>query len=295
MNNIKSVCIIYNSKKENASQAASECQLWLKAAGIQVDIHSDYQVVLTPESSKDSEPIDPDTDFCIVLGGDGTFLYAARKVAEFDIPLLCVNTGNLGFLSAVSLKNFYKGLKLVLENKYYIQKRLMLYSSVIDARDNNNPANFYTLNDVVISKGSLARLINLITYIDGNYVTTYNADGLIIATPTGSTAYALSSGGPILTPDVAGIVISPICPHTVSLRPLVVSDECNIKIELSLYPGTTAVMLTIDGQESFELNSHHEIMVKKSDHYANLIKFHHGEDFFDTLRTKLQWGVVNRF
>lgn len=291
----KVVHIVYNSQKENAYQAAQASKEWLEKKGIKVNLYGSAQrdsnnSTVSSTIPDEIELIPPDTDFCIVFGGDGTFLYASRKLALKNIPLLCVNTGSLGFLSAIGLQNIYKGLQLVLENKYYIQERLMLYVYVADKNTNKTLANFYALNDAVISKASIARLIKLITYIDNNYVTTYNADGLIISTPTGSTAYALSSGGPILTPDVSAIILTPICPHTLSLRTLVVAHDCIIKINLSLDHRAKDIVLTIDGQELFELTAEQDIIIKKSPYHAKLIKFQEGEDFFYTLRTKLQWG-----
>jgi len=291
MNKTKKIMagIIYNLEKENACQSAREAKTWLEQQNVKVNLYGGGRVVAGFHEKEIR--IDPETDFCIVFGGDGTFLYAARKLAPLNIPLLCVNTGTLGFLSAISLQNIYKGLQLVLDKKYYIQERLMLYVYVVDKNSNKTLSTFYALNDAVISKGAIARLIKLVTYIDGSYVTTYNADGLIISTPTGSTAYALSSGGPILTPTVSAIILAPICPHTLSLRPLVVSDICCIKINLSLDYGTKDVVLTIDGQELFELNSDHDIFITKSPYMAKLIKFQEEEDFFYTLQTKLQWGI----
>ena len=221
----------------------------------------------------------------IAMGGDGTFLRAARIFSPYNIPLLGINLGGLGFLTEISISNFQQELEKILNGKYRIEKRLMLKTSII--REGKKIKSFLSLNDIVISERALSRLINLKTSISGEFVTTYSADGLIISTPTGSTAYSLSAGGPVVYPDLEVIILFPICAHTLAVRPLIVAQ--NDEIEVILEPPFEKVMLTIDGQIGFNLEEKDKIKVSKASYKAYLMK-REEKLFFKVLRTKLKWS-----
>lgn len=285
---IKVVGIICNFQKEIALESSIKCKEWLEKHECNVYIYNPDNL-LQSQDIESTDKINPKTNVCIVFGGDGTFLYAARHVSNFEIPMLCVNVGHLGFLSELDIKELFNGLEILMSNKYSIQDRLMLDCYVY--RDHQFLVKLKALNECVIAKSSLARLISLKTYVDQNYITTYNADGLIISTPTGSTAYSLNAGGPIVAPDVESIIIAPICPITISARPLVISAKHTIRTTLSLRksPKSQEVLLTMDGQDSFPLKENDEIIIRRSPYYARFIKLFK-DDFFYVLRTKLQWG-----
>lgn len=224
-------------------------------------------------------------DIIVVLGGDGTMLSVARLVGEKGIPILGVNVGGLGFLTAVHKEEVYEVFEKVLTGECTVEERIMLAACVF--RHSECIADYLIINDVVVNKGALARIIDLETYIDHNYVATFKADGLIVSTPTGSTAYALSAGGPILYPTLNSIVIAPICPHTLTNRPIVMPD--NVLVEIVLKSQNQDVFLTVDGQVGFSLRQNDIVSVKKSQHKAKLF-IPCERDYFQILRTKLKWG-----
>lgn len=224
-------------------------------------------------------------DMVLVLGGDGTMLSVSRLVAEKGIPILGINLGSLGFITEVSRDEIFSTVSKILNDGCAIEERLMLSAAV--HRDGKKLTEYTVLNDVVINKGAVARIIDLETNINGNYVTTFKADGLIISTPTGSTAYSLSAGGPILYPTLESIVLTPICSHTLTNRPIVLPD--NFKIEIIIKKMSGDVFLTLDGQVGFSLMRGDVIEINKSDHKTKLlVPLEH--DYFRVLRTKLKWG-----
>lgn len=224
-------------------------------------------------------------DMVLVLGGDGTMLSVSRLVAEKGIPILGINLGSLGFITEVSRDEIFSTVSKILNDGCAIEERLMLSAAV--HRDGKKLTEYTVLNDVVINKGAVARIIDLETNINGNYVTTFKADGLIISTPTGSTAYSLSAGGPILYPTLESIVLTPICSHTLTNRPIVLPD--NFKIEIIIKKMSGDVFLTLDGQVGFSLMTGDVIEINKSDHKTKLlVPLEH--DYFRVLRTKLKWG-----
>jgi NAD+ kinase len=224
-------------------------------------------------------------DMIIVLGGDGTMIGVARLVAEKGIPILGVNIGGLGFLTAVSRDELYEVLDRVLVDDCHVEERIMLNACVL--RHSECIAEYIVMNDVVVNKGALARIIDLETYVNSTYISTFKADGLIVSTPTGSTAYALSAGGPILYPTINSIVLAPICPHTLTNRPIVLPDD--VKIEIMLRSRNEDVFLTLDGQMGFSLRQNDIIEVKKSQYRARLF-IPCERDYFEIIRTKLKWG-----
>lgn len=231
------------------------------------------------------EEIPSHVEMVIVLGGDGTLLSVARLVGKYRVPILGVNLGGLGFLTEITLKELDKVIEKVIEGDFIVDERVALQASVL--RRGEKMAEFTVLNDAVINKGALARIIDLETSIDGEYLTTFKSDGLILSTPTGSTAYNLSAGGPIIYPSLHCIIITPICPHTLTNRPIVVPDEVTIKVILK----TTQeeVLLTLDGQQGFMLEYGDVVEVKKSETGILLIKSPY-RHYFELLREKLKWG-----
>ncbi len=224
-------------------------------------------------------------DMIVAIGGDGTLLSAARVVGDSGVPILAVNLGSLGFITAITLEELYPVMERIVAGECEFDERMMLVSHV--HRMGERVANYSVLNDVVINKGALAKIIDIRAYVDDLYLSTFKADGLIISTPTGSTAYSLSAGGPIVYPTMNCILLTPICPHTLTNRPLVVPDDMVIKAELKSQE--TDVLLTLDGQVGFGLRENDIIEVKKSESSLKLIKSPF-KDHFEILRTKLKWG-----
>jgi NAD+ kinase len=223
-------------------------------------------------------------DLAIIVGGDGTLLNAARSLAEHAVPLLGINLGRLGFLADVSRETMTQSLDAILGGDYRSEDRLMLQAHI--ERDGQRVGAADALNDVVIHKWEVARMIELETFIDGRYVNTHRSDGLIVATPTGSTAYALSGGGPILHPALETIELVPICPHTLSYRPIVVAASSEIEVVIN---DNTQAQVTCDGQINLRLMPGDRVFIRRKEHKLRLIH-PSGHDYFEILRVKLGWG-----
>ena len=224
-------------------------------------------------------------DFMLVLGGDGTFLSCARAVGNRSTPILGIHLGDLGFLAKVTLENIFQRLDQVSNGLFTVEKRSMVKASILK---NGTSLTQYGLNDFVVSNGESHRMLIAEVYVDDNRVSEYKADGLIVATPTGSTAYSLSSGGPIISPDVDSFVITPISAHTLNSRPLVVSAKSRIKIKFSPY--NENILLITDGQLHELLTAKDTVLITDSDFEIGLIDFE-DDDYFQTLRTKMGWGT----
>ncbi len=222
------------------------------------------------------------SDLLIVLGGDGTLLSVARAVGELGIPIVGVNLGDLGFLTATTLGEMIPALEALLRGEMVIEERSLLATRVL--RGGQTVGEWVALNDAVITKAAMSRIINLSVSIEGQHAIAYRADGLIVSTPTGSTAYSLSAGGPILYPTLDGIVVTPICSHTLTNRPIVVPGTHRVEITLLT---AQEVMLTVDGQVGFGLREHDVVEVGPAASTIRLVRF---KDFFSVLRTKLKWG-----
>jgi len=257
---------------------------WLKQKGFEAIIDRDSASVLNSKGCPRSQ-IPVQSEMIIVMGGDGTMLSVCRLVGEREIPILGVNIGGLGFLTEVQREEIYDVLEKVLKGECPIEERLMLKAYVY--RDNKSIAEYVAMNDVVVNKGALARIIDLETYIDRDYVTTFKADGVIVSTPTGSTAYALSAGGPILYPTLKSIMLVPICPHMLTNRPIVLPDT--VLVEMILRSPAEDVFLTVDGQVGFSLNLNDVIEVKKAPFKTKLIAPCE-KKYYKIIRTKLKWG-----
>jgi len=224
-------------------------------------------------------------DAVFVLGGDGTFLSAARWIGDRNIPLLGIKFGEVGYLAAVPAENMFSAAEAVLENALETETRMRLCVEMI--RNGDAVLRETVLNDVVVNKGALARLAHIQTDIDGRYLTTYSADGLIVATPTGSTAYSLAAGGPVIHPAVPGIILTPICPFTLTNRPLIVPDQAEITLRLD--EKSSDIMLTMDGQEGFEVRKNDVIRVRKHAHPLQMLTLP-GQRYYDVLKAKLRWS-----
>ncbi len=220
-----------------------------------------------------------------MLGGDGTILSVARSAHPFNVPIFGVNLGTLGFLAEVTLPDLYEVLEKVLNGQFECENRMLLDACVW--RDKKKVGDYHVLNDVVINKGALARIVNLKVRVNSQYMTSYRADGLIIATPTGSTAYSLSAGGPIIHPSMDALVLSPICPFTLTNRPIVIPDQSLIQVELATE--NENVRVTFDGQEGCDMLQGDMLEVKKAQTSIQLIQAP-GKNYYQTLRNKLHWG-----
>jgi len=231
------------------------------------------------------EKLPPLVDLLIVLGGDGTMLAASRLIKDRQIPILGVNFGGLGYLTEFTLDELFPALDSIFGGDVAIDSRMMLDAFVF--REGQQVAEYSVLNDAVVNKSALARIIQIECQIDGHYVTTFRADGIIVSTPTGSTAYSLAAGGPIIYPSMSAIIIAPICPHMLTNRPLVVSDEAEVK--LALKTAREEVTLTLDGQVGFALQAGDEVVAKKSARTFDLIR-PINKNYFQVLRDKLHWG-----
>lgn len=275
--------IIPNLNKEASLETARQLIEWLKKKGVQVLLNEiTAREVQRPDLAMKAADIYKNANFVIVLGGDGTLLSVARQVAWYKTPILGVNLGHLGFLTELEMDNLYAGLEKIENGEFRVEKRMMLDALLI--KNNMITETFCALNDVVITKGSFSRIINLKTFVNDHYIETYSADGLIISSPTGSTAYSLSAGGPIISPDVGGMVITPISPHSLHSRSIVISNKEQVRVEV--VGGQSDVMLTIDGQHGYKLKAGDIILVREADFATNLIK-DKNKSFYDVLRTKL--------
>jgi NAD+ kinase len=266
---------IIRKEQEKAIRLASELGEWLEIRGIKVHL--------------DQHEIPPFLDLVVVIGGDGSLLHAARLVGGNPIPILGVNLGGLGFLTEISLSELYPTLEMVIRGDFEIEDRIMLDTRVF--RGGQEVYRQSVLNDVVFMRGVLARIVDLETRVDGTYLNTFKGDGLIVGTPTGSTAYNLSAGGPIIYPTLDTIVLTPICPFTLTNRPIILSKSVTIQVKLVHSAGD--VNLTLDGQKGFGLKQGDVVKIKKALACVRLIKSPY-RSYFEILRMKLKWGEPPR-
>jgi len=282
---IKVVGVISKPGIPHARTIVADLVAWWKERGIETRLDHVTARYLGLDDGLDRELVPEGAQLVIVLGGDGTLLAAARAVGGREIPILPVNLGGLGFLTAITLEQLYPELENALSGRQREVPRRMLHGEV--QRAGEIVASYEALNDIVIGKTQIARMIDLETYVDGQFVSTFKADGLIVATPTGSTAYSLSAGGPILFPAVAALCITPVCPHMLTNRPVLVPDTSVIEI-ICKASGQEAY-LTIDGQVGEPLSENDRVVCRSSEHHVHLIR-PPNMLFFDVLRQKLKWG-----
>jgi NAD+ kinase len=286
MQPIEKLAILPNTRKAGASHLLAEAVIWLE--------EQDVEVLLGKEGAKlisRSDLYSADdkwwlgADMVMALGGDGTVLKAVGLVSDDSLPVLGINMGTLGFLTDVAVDGIYPTLERVLKGDYTIERRMALQAEVV--RDGKEVIKLYALNDIVVATGAFSRVIRLLTRVSGVEVSEYSADGMIVSTPTGSTAYTLASGGPVVHPSVETIIIAPICPHTLAVRPVIVSAREEVTIEVVSDAGN--VMLTADGQRGCDLAPDARIVVRKAANDAKLVRTSEAS-FYDLLRTKMNWG-----
>jgi NAD+ kinase len=268
--NVRSVVIVTKPKQADVARVAAGLVAWFEGKGIAAS--------LAPESATSA-------DLAVVVGGDGTLLAAARLLADRQVPIVAINHGGLGFLTEVTLEEMYPALTRVLEGKIATEHRMMMDLCV--SRAGKTLADYRVLNDVVINKGTLSRMIEIEAHVDGQYVSRFRADGLIVATPTGSTAYNLSAGGPIIFPTMSAMVMTPICSHTLTNRPIVLPED--VKIDIMLRSAQADVYVTVDGQVGLNLEMGDHLTVSRSKIAVKLVA-PADKNYFDVLRGKLKWG-----
>lgn len=270
--NVRNVFIVTKPKQPEVARVAEELEAWFRKKAITAS--------LTPEAALTA-------DLTVVVGGDGTLLAAARILADRQVPIVAINYGGLGFLTEVTREEMYPALDAVLSGHFVTEERMMI--DIRLWRDSKPVGAYRALNDVVINKGrgTLSRMVELEARVDGQYLSRFRADGLIVSTPTGSTAYNLSAGGPIIFPTMGAMIVTPICSHTLTNRPIVLAD--NVEIEIVLRSSQDEVYVTIDGQVGVLLQDDDKLTVAKSAVAVKLVA-PADRNYFDVLRGKLKWG-----
>jgi NAD+ kinase len=285
MHTIKSVGIISKPNVEVGRAIVPALLDYLRNRGITVQYDEATAAYAGMKDGLERERVPEGTQLLIVMGGDGTLLSAARAVGGRDVPVFAVNLGGLGFLTTISTAEIYPELERALGGESRVSRRRLLDCKVL--RGDEVISQYEALNDVVLSKADLARMIDLEAYVDKRFVCSYKADGLIIATPTGSTAYSLSAGGPIIFPQVSALAMTPICPHMLTNRPVIVPDASEIAVVAR--SGDQAIQLTIDGQVGETLRNMDRVVARSSGKSVRLVR-PPKMMFFDVLRAKLKWG-----
>ena len=291
MSSIKRVGIVLKPHQPQALKTICELTVWLGQRGIQlvggpqIERERIEHETGCAVSEVELEALAGASDLVLVLGGDGTMIATSRLIGDEEVPVIGVNYGGLGYLTEFRIEELYDALEMILAGNYRLDKRVML--DVELHRDDEVISRNRVLNDVVINKSALARIIEIEAYLNHQYVSAFRADGLIVSTPTGSTAYNLSAGGPLIFPSMNAVVITPICPFTLSNRPLVVPDDA--VIELLMKTAHEEVSLTLDGQVGFPLTVNDRVVIHKSRTTFNLIQ-PSNRNYFDVLRDKLRWG-----
>jgi len=281
---MKRVGIYAKRNHPDAAELAAGVASWLQERGVEVFFEEELAQDLEREGYPEDQ-IPSLVDMVIVLGGDGTLISVSRTIGDRGTPILGVNLGSLGFLTEITRQELFQVLSKVLEGNYTVSDRLMLEAAV--SRKGSIANSYQLLNDVVINKGALARIIDMELYVNDSYLTTFKADGLIISSPTGSTAYNMAAGGPIIYPGTDCFVITPICPHMLTNRPMIVPADSVIRIEVKF--NDEDVVLTADGQVGMPLKGGDVVEVRRSVNRTRLI-LSPDKEYFEVLRTKLRWG-----
>jgi NAD+ kinase len=281
---MKTVGIISKPGSDSAAKLVVELLQWLSARGVSARIDTETAAYAGRSDGLPRDHVAEGAELVIVLGGDGTLLSAARATGGRDVPLFAVNLGNLGFLTSIKVEELYPQLERALKGDFRFGLRRMLHGELW--RDGKCIGNYEALNDVALAKAEIARMIELEVHVDGHFMCVYRADGLVISTPTGSTAYSLSAGGPIIFPTVEALCLTPICPHTLSHRPVILPDEAVIEVTAR---GSNTTYLTVDGQVGELLEPGDKVVCRLSNRAIRLIA-PPDKSFFDVLREKLEWG-----
>ena len=283
---MKKIGIVSKPKKTEIREIVPQLVEWLRKRDIEVCIDKETGSILeSTEKCLTRNELPGKVDLLVVLGGDGTLLAAARTLYRRDVPIFAVNLGDLGFLTVITRDELYPALEGVLSGNYRSERRVQIEGELV--RADEVLSTFRALNDVVLNKGAIARIQDFEVYADGEFISNYKSDGLIVSTPTGSTAYSLAAGGPVVSPSVEAFIVTPICAHTLTNRPLVLRDSANIEIVVKSQ--REAAYLTVDGQVGIATHSEDIIRVRKSDSYVELIQPPQ-RNYYEILRQKLKWG-----
>ncbi len=282
---MKTIGILTKPKFPDVKRILQDLVTWLRERQKTVLLDGKAAALVGEPSQHRKTHIAAQSDMVLVLGGDGTMLNAARLVEEREVPILGVNMGGLGFLTEATVDQLYDSLEKIFAEAFLLEERLMLHARI--ERHGEHVATSTVLNDVVVSKGTLARMIEVQISINGQFVTSLRGDGLIVSSPTGSTAYSMSSGGPIVEPSVRALLLTPICPHTLTHRPLLV--ESTAEVEVALVSQEDGAMATFDGQVGVALAHGDTVTVRASEHRTRLIRFP-DKTYYEVLRKKLKWG-----
>ena len=282
---MKKIGVFCKPKAPSATDILGRLIPWLRKQNYHIFLDTGTAAIINETSSYEKREISQQADLLIVLGGDGTLLSVARAAHPHNIPILAVNLGSLGFLAEISIDELYPTLENILAGKFEIENRMLLNACIW--RNGEKVEDHNVLNDVVINKGAVARVINLQVLVNGQYMTSYRADGLIIATPTGSTAYSLSAGGPIIHPSMHTLVLSPICPFTLTNRSILIPDQSIIQVKLAAEYDD--VRVTLDGQEGYDMRAGDILEIKKTKTSLQLIRGPN-KNYYQILRDKLHWG-----
>ena len=283
---IRSAGIISKPRRHEIREVLPGLVEWLRARGLAV--HQDQETAMTmgsAESGIPREELAAQVDLVVVLGGDGTLLAAARASHGRSLPILAVNLGSLGFLTAVTLTEMYPTLEQILAGQHEEDSRRMLSVDLI--RGQETLATYSALNDVVLNKAAISRMMDFEVFVDGQFVCNFKADGMILSTPTGSTAYSMAAGGPITYPSVEALIMTPICSHTLSNRPVVLPDRCTV--EVVIHSEEESVYLTVDGQVGTAVHNQDRVVCRRSPHSIRLV-CPPGKGYWEILRNKLKWG-----
>jgi NAD+ kinase len=283
---IKRIGIISKPKKTEIREIVPSLTQWLRERNVEVFLDKETASLLeSAEKSLSRNEMPSQVDLLVVLGGDGTLLAAARALNRKPVPILAVNLGGLGFLTVITREELYPTLELVLAGNFKTERRVQIEGALV--RADEVISSFLALNDVVLNKGAIARILDFDVLVNGRFISTYKSDGLIVSTPTGSTAYSLAAGGPIVTPAVEAFVVTPICAHTLTNRPLVLPDS--VQIEVVVKSQREVAYLTVDGQMGIATHSDDAVRLKKASSCVEIIQ-PPNKDYFEILRQKLKWG-----
>ena len=291
ISSVKRIGIVLKPNQTDALKTMCELTIWLAGRGIrliggpEIERQNIEQQTGCAVDEVAPDQLAANVDLILVLGGDGTMIAAARMMSDTEVPVLGVNYGGLGYLAEFRIEELYAALESILAGNYRLDQRVMLAVELI--RGDESVTRNRVLNDVVINKSALARIIEIEAHLNQQFVNAFRADGLIVSTPTGSTAYNLSAGGPVIFPSMNAVVITPICPFTLSNRPIVVPDDSII--ELRLKTDQEDVALTLDGQVGMPLKVEDRVVIRKSNTTFNLVQ-PMNRNYFDVLRDKLRWG-----
>ncbi|HYV30013.1 MAG TPA: NAD(+)/NADH kinase [Candidatus Binatia bacterium] len=283
---IKRVGITSKPKKAEVWEVVPSLIQWFRDRQIEVFVDKETAATLDGrEKSLTRNEMSGQVDLIVVLGGDGTLLATARALNRKPVPLLAVNLGGLGFLTVITREELFATLELVLAGNLSTERRVQIEAEIV--RADEVIASYLALNDAVLNKGAIARVLDFDVWIDNKFISTYKSDGLIVSTPTGSTAYSLAAGGPVIIPSVAAFIVTPICAHTLTNRPIVLPDSA--AIEVAVKSQRESVYLTVDGQVGIALRSDDTVRIKRAASHVELIQSPH-KTYFEILRQKLKWG-----